>query len=235
MTSHRDQKLLPTIIGFLLFFFSTNIFASNDSVLDSVQNAAEELIKQQISLPEKGELKIEAAKLDNRLRFSSCSSPLAASLPGKQTLSGNVTVLVQCPTENWQLYVPVNVQLTLPKVVAAVALGRGMVLTPDKLSVQMIESRFQRGSSFEDPREIIGSKVKRSVKAGEMVQARDICLVCRNDSVIIRAGTGGLNIVTKGKALSDGAIGDEIRVQNTKSRRMIDAIITAVGEVTVKY
>ena len=200
-----------------------------------MEKAAENLIKQQVTLPKKGELKVTAAELDSRLRFSTCSSPLEATLPGKQNLSGNVTVLVKCPTESWQLYVPVNVQLTLPKVVASVALGRGMVITRDKLSVQMVESRFQRGNSFEDPNEIIGSKVKRSVKLGEMIQARDICLVCRNDTVIIRAGTGGLNIVTEGKALSDGAIGEEIRVQNRTSRRMIDAIITAVGEVTVKY
>ena len=200
-----------------------------------MEKAAENLIKQQVTLPEKGKLKVTAAELDNRLRFSTCSSPLEATLPGKQNLSGNVTVLVKCPTESWQLYVPVNVQLTLPKVVASVALGRGMIITRDKLSVQMVESRFQRGNSFEDPNEIIGSKVKRSVKLGEMIQARDICLVCRNDTVIIRAGTGGLNIVTEGKALSDGAIGEEIRVQNKTSRRMIDAIITAVGEVTVKY
>ncbi|EAR54331.1 flagellar basal body P-ring biosynthesis protein [Photobacterium sp. SKA34] len=235
MTIHRDQKLLPIFIGLLLFFFSTNIFASDYNVLDSVEKAAENLIKQQVTLPKKGELKVTAAELDSRLRFSTCSSPLEATLPGKQNLSGNVTVLVKCPTESWQLYVPVNVQLTLPKVVASVALGRGMVITRDKLSVQMVESRFQRGNSFEDPNEIIGSKVKRSVKLGEMIQARDICLVCRNDTVIIRAGTGGLNIVTEGKALSDGAIGEEIRVQNRTSRRMIDAIITAVGEVTVKY
>ena len=63
----------------------------------------------------------------------------------------------------------------------------------------------------------------------------DICLVCRNDSVLIRAGQSGLAIVTTGKALSDGAIGDEIRVQNSKSKRIIDGVITAVGEVSVKY
>lgn len=235
MTSHQDQKLLPICIGLLLFFFNINSVAAKQNVLDNIENTAESYIKQQLTPPEHGTLQVKAASLDNRLRFSSCSTPLTAEIPGKQSLTGNVTVLVKCITEQWQLYVPVNVQLALPKVVAAVTLGRGTILSADKLSIKPIESRFQRGNDFSDPNALIGAKIKRNVKSGDLIQRRDICFVCRNETVIIRAGANGLQIITQGKALSDGAVGDEIRVQNTKSKRIIDAIITAVGEVTVKY
>ncbi len=71
---------------------------------------------------------------------------------------------------------------------------------------------------------------------GDAIQGSDICLVCRNDSVLIKAGRSGLNIVTKGTALSDGSLGGEqIRVQNTKSKRIVDGTITGVGEVTVNF
>lgn len=233
--THRYLNLICIIIGSLLLNFSINVHATSISQQSLIQQTAAEHIKRSLAPSDFGSVNITAATLDSRLRFPTCSSPLVATTPGKQTLSGNVTVLVQCNSEDWQLYVPVNVQQTLPQVIATTHLGRGTLLSAANVKVAMVESRFQRGVSFNDPQQIIGSKVKRTVKAGDVIQANDICLVCRNDSVLIRAGQTGLAIVTTGKALSDGAIGDEIRVQNSKSKRIIDGVITAVGEVSVKY
>lgn len=44
-------------------------------------------------------------------------------------------------------------------------------------------------------------------------------MVCRNDSVIIKAVKGELSIITKGTALGDGALGDKVNVKNDKSIR----------------
>lgn len=233
--THRYLNLICFIIGSLLLNFSINVHATQISQQSIIQQTAADHIKHSFTPSDFGSVNITAATLDSRLRFPTCSSPLVATTPGKQTLSGNVTVLVRCNSEDWQLYVPVNVQQTLPQVIATTHLGRGALLSAANIKVAMIENRFQRGVSFTDPQQIIGSKVKHTVKAGDVIQANDICLVCRNDSVLIRASQTGLAIVTTGKALSDGAIGDEIRVQNSKSRRIIDGVITAVGEVSVKY
>ncbi|WP_279145468.1 flagellar basal body P-ring formation chaperone FlgA [Photobacterium carnosum] len=233
--THRYLNLICIIIGSLLLNFSINVHATQISQQSIIQQTAADHIKHSFTPSDFGSVNITAATLDSRLRFPTCSSPLVATTPGKQTLSGNVTVLVRCNSEDWQLYVPVNVQQTLPQVIATTHLGRGALLSAANIKVAMIENRFQRGVSFTDPQQIIGSKVKHTVKAGDVIQANDICLVCRNDSVLIRASQTGLAIVTTGKALSDGAIGDEIRVQNSKSKRIIDGVITAVGEVSVKY
>lgn len=233
--THRYLNLICIIIGSLLLNFSINVHATQISQQSIIQQTAADHIKHSFTPSDFGSVNITAATLDSRLRFPACSSPLVATTPGKQTLSGNVTVLVRCNSEDWQLYVPVNVQQTLPQVIATTHLGRGALLSAANIKVAMIENRFQRGVSFTDPQQIIGSKVKHTVKAGDVIQANDICLVCRNDSVLIRASQTGLAIVTTGKALSDGAIGDEIRVQNSKSKRIIDGVITAVGEVSVKY
>lgn len=216
-------------------FFSTFVSSEPQNPLDEVQQTAEHYVAQQINKPENGELHIKAATLDSRLRLTHCPEPLNVTIPGKQSLSGNITVLISCQPDNWQVYVPVRTQLLLPRVVATKPLARGMVLSNSDLTVKMIELRFQRGLVFEHPEQIIGSKIKRTVNMGEPVLGSDICLVCRNDAITIRAGGSGLSIVTKGVALSDGSLGEQIRVQNSKSKRMIDAVITGVGEVTVNY
>ena len=235
MSQRTHLKLFTIIIGLLPIFFSTIIFAAPQTVLDTVRSAAKDHVAQIIPVPDKGQLNITASPLDSRLRLSQCPALLESSIPGKQSLSGNVTVLVRCSPEGWQVYVPVKVQLLLPRVVAATPLARGTLLTASHLSVRLVESRFQRGIVFEHPSEIIGSTVKRTVNMGEAVQGRDICLVCRNDTVMIKASGGGLNIVTKGTALTDGSLGEQVRVQNSQSKRIIDGIITGVGEVTVNF
>ncbi|WP_428449351.1 flagellar basal body P-ring formation chaperone FlgA [Photobacterium nomapromontoriensis] len=229
------MRFLLCIIGLMAVFFSAFVSSETQNPLDKVQQTAEQYVAQQISKPEKGELHIKAATLDSRLRLTHCPEPLNASMPGKQSLSGNITVLISCQPDNWQIYVPVRTQLLLPRVVATKPLARGMVLTGSDLTIKMIELRFQRGLIFERPEQIIGSKIKRTVNMGDPVLGSDICLVCRNDAITIRAGGSGLSIVTKGVALSDGSLGEQIKVQNSKSKRMIDAVITGVGEVTVNY
>ncbi|MDX1302379.1 flagellar basal body P-ring formation chaperone FlgA [Photobacterium sp.] len=235
MSQRTHLKLFKLIFGLLPIFFSTILFAAPQTVLETVRSAAEDHVSQIIPIPANGQLKITASPLDSRLRLSQCSALLESSIPGKQSLSGNITVLVRCSPENWQVYVPVNVQLLLPRVVAAKPLPRGSLLTASHLNVMLVESRFQRGIVFEHPYQIIGSTVKRAVNMGEAVQGGDICLVCRNDTVMIKANGGGLNIVTKGNALTDGSLGEQVRVQNSQSKRIIDGIITGVGEVTVNF
>ncbi|MGI2801365.1 flagellar basal body P-ring formation chaperone FlgA, partial [Photobacterium damselae] len=85
------------------------------------------------------------------------------------------------------------------------------------------------------PQALFGAKVKRNVKMGEAVQANDICMVCRNDKVVISAGQPGLKIITQGTALSDGTLGEQIRVKNNRSNKIISAQVSAVGEVDVSY
>lgn len=235
MTRRTHLTLLPVIFGLLAVFFSKNVLAAAQADLEIVQQVAEEYVKKIVEIPSKGQLTVKAANLDPRLKLARCPSPLETSVPGKQSLTGNITVLVSCEALNWQVYVPVRTALLLPRVVATKPLARGVVLSAPDLAVKMIEPRFQRGVVFEHPEQLIGSKVKRAVNMGEAIQGNDICLVCRNDAVLIKAGGGGLNIVTQGTALSDGSLGEQIRVQNTKSKRVVDGIITGVGEVTVSY
>lgn len=235
MTQRTHFTLLSLLFGLLTIFFSNFVSAETQNPLDQVQHTAEEYVKTIIDQPPKGQLTVKAANLDSRLKLTRCAAPLDASIPGKQSLSGNVTVLVRCPTDGWQVYVPVQTRLLLPRVVAVKPLARGVVLSAADLDVRLVQARFQRGILFDTPEQIIGSKVKRNVKIGEAIEGNDICLVCRNDAVLIKAGRSGLNVITKGTALSDGSLGEQIRVQNSKSKRVIDGVITGVGEVTVNY
>ncbi|UTV27051.1 flagellar basal body P-ring formation chaperone FlgA [Photobacterium atrarenae] len=235
MNRRTHFTLLSLLFGLLTIFFNGFVSAETQNPLDQVQHTAEEYVKTIIDQPARGQLTVQAASLDSRLKLTHCAAPLEPSIPGKQSLTGNITVLVRCPTDGWQVYVPVQTQLLLPRVVAVKPLARGAVLSAADLDIRLVEARFLRGVLFDRPEQIIGSKVKRGVKIGEAIEGNDICLVCRNDAVLIKAGRSGLNVITKGTALSDGSLGEQIRVQNSKSKRIVDGVITGVGEVTVNF
>ncbi len=223
------------IIGTFFYFLSPNWAYANTDPFSAVRQSAEEFVSSVVEEPALGKLKIEAGYIDPRLRLTVCPTPLKAVIPGKQKLNSTVTVQVSCPDHSWQVYVPVAIKLFTPVVVARRPLDRGMILLPDDLSIQLVESRLQRGQSFDDISDIAGARTKRSVGMGQPISGFDVCVVCRNDEVIIRANGEGLNIITKGTALSDGGIGEQIKVRNSRSRRIVDAIVTGIGEVSVNF
>ncbi|WP_192867847.1 flagellar basal body P-ring formation chaperone FlgA [Thaumasiovibrio subtropicus] len=208
---------------------------NSDNILNLVQQLAENYVEEQVMLPDYGELNIQATQLDSRLRLSECQVPLEPSIPGRQNLTHSVNVLIRCPQPTWQIYVPVRIHVKMPLVVATRPLGRGEVIQASDVQVSMTESRFQRGMTYNETELVVGAKVRRGLNPGEIIKGNDICLVCRNDTVRIIAAGGGLNIITPGKALSDGLLGEQIKVQNNKSRRVIDGRITGVGEVSVDF
>ncbi len=233
------MRSYPLVLIVLLTLFSriahAQVEPAANNILNLVQQIAEDYVEQQVTLPKYGTLTVTAAQLDARLRLSECEFPINATIPGKQSLTHSVNVLVSCDIPRWQVYVPVRISLEMPLVVAAKPLSRGEVIQTGDVHVTMMERRFQRGISYNDTSLVIGAKVRRGINPGDVVQGNDICLVCRNDAVRIIAVGGGLNIVTPGKALSDGLLGDQIKVQNNKSRRVIDGRITGVGEVSVDF
>ncbi len=82
---------------------------------------------------------------------------------------------------------------------------------------------------------MVGAKLKKNMKMGDVIERNDVCVVCRNEKVVIRAVKGEMTISTKGTALTDGANGDQVRVKNDKSQRIIEGIVTGVAEITVNF
>nr|WP_086941136.1 flagellar basal body P-ring formation chaperone FlgA [Thaumasiovibrio occultus] len=223
----------------MCIYFTPNLYAQETfdktAMLALIQQTAEQHAATQIDPPDYGELTLSAATLDSRLNYTQCPSPLLSEIPGRQSMTHNVNVLVSCPELGWKVYVPVRIQLTLPLVVATRPLARGEVIGAGDVEVAMREQRFQRGLSYNEPQLVVGAKVKRAINHGDIIQGNDICLVCRNDVVNIIAAGGGLNIVTPGTALGDGLLGEQIKVQNSKSRRIVEGKVTGVGEVSVIF
>ena len=90
--------------------------------------------------------------------------------------------------------------------------------------------------ALSDPAAVIGLEAKVTIYAGRPLTAASIgaaALVERNQTVSLVYHSGGLSILTEGRALSRGGAGDVIKVMNMSSRATVSGVIRADGTVSV--
>lgn len=87
-----------------------------------------------------------------------------------------------------------------------------------------------------DPAAAIGLEARVTLYAGRPISMGDVgaaAVVERNQTVSLIYRSGGLSILTEGKALARGGPGDIIKVMNLSSRTTVMGIIGADGTVAV--
>lgn len=84
--------------------------------------------------------------------------------------------------------------------------------------------------------DLVGKTPRHQLRPGEPVRASEIevpLVIHRGTLVNIVLETPSLRLSAEGKAMDDGGMGAVIRVSNTKSSRVIDAVVAGPGTVTV--
>lgn len=222
-------------IGILLFFFSLAAFSATQEQIEQIQKDAEQHVIDLVEQPAGAQLSVNAANIDPRVFATDCPEPLQTSSSSHSGSASNITVLVECPDDNWRIYVPVRLTLSVPVATAITHLSRGQVIAEQDVTISMVDRLSFRRQGFSSLDLLIGAKTKRNIQLGQAITVNDICVVCRNDIVLIRVESGAMNITTRGTALSDGNLGEQIRVKNNRSNRIIDARVSGIGEVTVLF
>ena len=180
---------------------------------------------------------IEVGHLDSRLRLKACSKSLETFSPPGGRKQGRTTVGVRCSGDNpWSLYVPVKVSIMLPVVIAARELPRGKILTTDDIILEKRDIATIHRGYLEKIDYAIGKVLKRSLRRGQILTASHATApqaIKKGSRVTIVANSGAIAIRMKGKALSSGARGERIQVQNLSSKRELDATVISPGIVEV--
>ncbi|WP_428623452.1 flagellar basal body P-ring formation chaperone FlgA [Sedimenticola sp.] len=201
---------------------------------ESIQAAAEQHVLDDLDQAEQ-EISVTAGRLDSRLRLSACSQPLDTFSPYGRKSASRITVGVRCnDTDGWSLFVPVTLSLVKGIVVADRELPRGTIITEADIKIEKRDvARLHRGY-LEQPNQAIGKKLKRRIHADAILTPGQIVIqhaVKKGMQVVIVAQIGPLQVRMNGKALSNGAIGERIKVENNSSNRRIEATVISAGVV----
>ncbi len=206
---------------------------------EAIREAAEVFLTEELE-EAFDQVAVEARGVDRRLRLEACDGELDAFVPHGRSAHRASTVGVSCEgSAPWTVYVRMDVEARTQMVVADRSLSRGSRLTEDDLRIEARDARRVRGEFFQDPEQLVGMEMSRSLREGTAVTGQHVqaaLLVDRGDRVQLRAGNdGSIRITSRGRALERGREGDRIRVENLDSEREVQGRVVGHGEVRVSY
>lgn len=188
------------------------------------------------------------APLDPRLQIQSCSSPLSMDLP----FASPDSIRVRCAQPAWQLFVRVSVagRVAVPPgqakaesapvekrqvLVAAVPLQRGMILTEAHVRLASVDTPGMPVNVLEQVSQILHSEVVRDVRPDTPLRSQDIrptVLVKRGQMVLMSVGQAqGFQISARVEAQQDGRYGEQIKLKNRDSGRMLTGLVKGPNQV----
>jgi flagella basal body P-ring formation protein FlgA len=158
----------------------------------------------------------------------------------KSTPLGLIPVEVDVITEGRVLQsVPlvVNVALIRLTVVAKRAINQSATIQSSDVEVMPMRYTVLNQLGLDDTARAIGQRAKRMIQAGSIVEPdmlETVPLVVRGQLISITAVSGGVHVVTTGKAAQDGLLGETVKVRAADNRRIeFDAIVIGPGRVQV--
>ncbi len=155
--------------------------------------------------------------------------------PSGSAVHGRVPLRVDCTGPAWSFYVSAEVTLAVPQVVAKTLLPRGVRLTRQHVALQTLP--LPRQPVFTRLEDVLGKLAKRPIAAGTALRSQQLATpwdVERGQDVQLTANVGKANISTRGKALQNGRVGEQIRVENAASRKVVRAWVWSTGRVATR-
>lgn len=180
---------------------------------------------------------VKAGKLDSSRDYGGkCTGFLTAELVNPNIKKSNI-VKITCSRKEkpYSVNVPVNVSVFRKSLVASDNIPKGSLITDDLLEIEYVNENTNTASSITDKAMIIGAKSRKDIKAGDQIKISDFCVIAKGDLVTIEAVSKGLSIKTQGQALEEGKLNDLIQVRNTKTKKIIQAVVVAPGTVQVIF
>jgi flagella basal body P-ring formation protein FlgA len=184
-----------------------------------------------------GRSEIRVNRLDPRLRLALCDKELAASLESPAQPLGRVTVRIRCDgSAPWTVFVPAQVRLYREVVVVTRSLRRGAPIGTQDVALAERDVGTLNQGFLTDPGQILGQKTTRALLPDQVLaplHLQQAEVVSKGDQVVISAMSPAINVRMPGEALSNGAPGEQIRVRNLSSGRVVKARVKGPGQVQV--
>ncbi|WP_267225148.1 flagellar basal body P-ring formation chaperone FlgA [Dyella silvae] len=201
---------------------------------EAARTLAEQWLRSQYGTPG-SRVVAQAAAVDPRMQLAPCPAPLSAGLQEGTRLMPRMNVTVRCPgADGWTIRIPVQLQVFRQVLVVVRPLQRGDgVRTDDVRSEERDITRLGYGY-VSDMHDLEGRTLSRALGAGSVLTPGALggrSAVKAGDQVQLISRLDGIEVRASGIALGGGDSGSRLRVRNGSSGKVVDAMVTAPGEV----
>jgi flagellar basal body P-ring formation protein FlgA len=232
---HKSSKFCAFAVTLITASNSFYVEASGlYSHLQLKQDVTRFLAEEYAQIPHE-RIDINVGNLDGRLRLGQCPVPVTFSAQDQTGLGGNISVKAQCSSQiAWTVHVPAQVMIYREIPVAAQDISRGQSLTDRHFSSALMNISNIRQGFADTPQAIIGREAKRNIGKGEVFKTAQLdspTTIRRGELVTLESIAGSIKVSSSGTAMSDGRLGQKIRVKNGSSERVISGIVKGQGLV----
>ncbi|KZY66314.1 hypothetical protein A3735_23210, partial [Oleiphilus sp. HI0061] len=148
-----------------------------------------------------------------------------------------ITIEIRCEgLKPWKLYIGSEFDLYAHTVVATGGIRRGQVISINDINLEEIVINRTHYSHYQQLSDVEGMVARRSIRPGSTIQPGHLTppkLVKRGDNVVIVASNSAISVRMNGTAMTDGALGQQIPVQNLQSKRVVKARVSEPGLVII--
>lgn len=203
---------------------------------ESIYRTVESTIAKKIS--PSTEYTINVISLDRQLQLPECARPLEGFTPTEVIKAGRISVGVRCSAEKkWSIFVSAMINIFENILILSQPVQRGEIITQTMFFSEKRDVSKLRGDFFTQAEQVENKQAARPLAIGTVLSLRNISepvIVKRGDKVVISSAHSALSITMSGVAMMDGFKGQLIRVKNQNSGRIINAVVTEPGQVSVK-
>lgn len=200
---------------------SAPLKARSAPAADPVQTIKLYLERATAGLP--GRIEIGVGTLDERLKLAPCAQ-VEPYVPAGARLWGKTSIGLRClDAAAWNVFLPVNIRVFVPALVAARQLLPGQLAQEGDVLREEVELTREAGTVVTQLAQIEGKLLSRALAAGQALKQdhfRAPPAVNAGDAVQVVYTGSGFSISTNGRAMSPAADGQPVRVQ-TDSGRMV--------------
>ena len=172
-----------------------------------------------------GKVTIQVSEIDRRTILPACPALEAFMSPGTQ-LNGNSSVGVRCTTQqNWTIFVPVNVKISVNLLTTNKLLQQGQTLRAEDLG--SLSSDTLQPGTLTDTSQAIGKIMKYSLAAGQILRLdmlRAPYTIKQGQSVHLKVLRPGFQVSAEGQALNNAAEGETTSAR-TASGQVVSGIV----------
>lgn len=220
------------LVALLLSAFTLPAIAAEPA--QAARATAEQWLREQYAAPGT-RVVAQAGTLDPRQQLAPCPVALSAGLQEGSRLMPRMNVTVRCPSaDGWTLRVPVQLQVFRQVLVVARPLQRGDGIHADDVRSEERDITRLGYGYVSDLGEVESRTLSRAMVAGSVLTPSALggrTAVKAGDQVQLVSRLDGIEVRANGVALGSGDSGSRLRVRNGSSGKVVDAMVTAPGEV----
>ena len=161
------------------------------------------------------------------------SRPQANSAP-----VGRISYRIECTApSSWQSRATARIQLWTNIVVASRTLQRNEKLSHDMLKTESVDLSTLNRDPIMTMDKILGMSVKRRIQQGNAISwslLENPEIVKRGDIVTLLIRANGFSASAQGTAMENGIKGQQIKVKNSSSDKIVEGIVIESGVVETK-